>query len=754
MTKSTMTQIHPGDPGEILTTTGHMKIKSKVGMSGMNQDTAEITTGHNTNIKTGRCSTNTKSTSDFSIVSFSCHGFKSSYGSIMELMKSTDMLFLSETWLKPCELCTVSNDMVKAGFWPNFKSSIDPETILEGRPYGGVGIICKKVSGLTYIPLKTENDRILSLQIRSRERILVTIIGVYMPHFNGSASQTAEYYETLEDIQCIIGCNDPSPVIFLGDMNASLPQSLKLPRNWHKKLPFNSNSFLLYDFLCQNDFVSCNFRHAQQINYTYSRNNTFSYIDHVFCSRYFHQSVTDCSILHDTADIVSDHLPMHLLIRLQVESKSKVPEDKLVRFNQVYPRLDWSNENQSRSFAQHVTELAATLPNVDLKSIITIQDAKLEVNRLCDAVQEVLHKAAGKVTDEISAPQSTGKRSWWWNSDCTYTRDKQRFWHKVWASAGRPRSGHVYHCYKHAKKTYRNACRHAVNSRNQKHYRQLDYYLVSRNMKKFWNLVRHNKTSSQSSTSDINLNTLCDFYTKRFSQNTKNTTKLIKEAETVVTNSYMTIKDKVNKHFVLSEADLKNYLSKLRTGCAAGSDGICAEHLKLASETKVISAVCNILTLCIQFGIVADSFTQGLLIPLLKKTNIDPTNPKNYRPIVISTTFSKLLEIHILQESGEHEFHDLQFGFIGNRGTSMAAALTHDVLDYCTANKSPVYLCALDAESAFDGIPHAVMFQKALKVVPPLLWRILVYWYSQLTVIIKWGNVISNPISVSIGTRQ
>ena len=84
----------------------------------------------------------------------------------------------------------------------------------------------------------------------------------------------------------------------------------------------------------------------------------------------------------------------------------------------------------------------------------------------------------------------------------------------------------------------------------------------------------------------------------------------------------------------------------------------------------------------------------------------------------------------------------------------MAAALTHDVLDYCTGNKSPVYLCALDAESAFDGIPHAVMFQKALKVVPSLLWRILVYWYNRLTVIIKWGNAISNPIPISIETRQ
>ena len=96
----------------------------------------------------------------------------------------------------------------------------------------------------------------------------------------------------------------------------------------------------------------------------------------------------------------------------------------------------------------------------------------------------------------------------------------------------------------------------------------------------------------------------------------------------------MTIKGKVNKHFVLSDADLKNYLSKLRTGCAAGIDGICAEHLKLASETKVISAVCNILTLCIQFGIVADSFNQGLLIPLLKKQTLTPLIQKITDPLL------------------------------------------------------------------------------------------------------------------------
>ena len=67
----------------------------------------------------------------------------------------------------------------------------------------------------------------------------------------------------------------------------------------------------------------------------------------------------------------------------------------------------------------------------------------------------------------------------------------------------------------------------------------------------------------------------------------------------------------------------------------------------------------------------------------------------------------------------------------------MAAALTHDVLDYCKSNGSPVFLCALDAETAFDGIPHSVMFMKAINIIPMHLRRILVHWYRRLEVIVK-----------------
>ena len=47
----------------------------------------------------------------------------------------------------------------------------------------------------------------------------------------------------------------------------------------------------------------------------------------------------------------------------------------------------------------------------------------------------------------------------------------------------------------------------------------------------------------------------------------------------------------------------------------------------------------------------------------------------------ISNTFSKILEIHMLDECGEHEFPDLQFGFINTRGTSMAAVVTYDLIN-------------------------------------------------------------------------
>ena len=64
------------------------------------------------------------------------------------------------------------------------------------------------------------------------------------------------------------------------------------------------------------------------------------------------------------------------------------------------------------------------------------------------------------------------------------------------------------------------------------------------------------------------------------------------------------------------------------------------------------------------------------------------------------------------------------------------------------------YTCSLDAQGAFDAIPHAVLFRKAMDVLPDHCWMIIVNWYSAICVQIKWGSALSEPISVHKGTRQ
>ena len=84
----------------------------------------------------------------------------------------------------------------------------------------------------------------------------------------------------------------------------------------------------------------------------------------------------------------------------------------------------------------------------------------------------------------------------------------------------------------------------------------------------------------------------------------------------------------------------------------------------------------------------------------------------------------------------------------------MAAALTHDVASYCISRCSTVYTCSLDAEGAFDTIPHPMLFKKSMDVIPEHCWRLLVCWYKNVTVLIKWGYNLSESINVCKGTRQ
>ena len=208
------------------------------------------------------------------------------------------------------------------------------------------------------------------------------------------------------------------------------------------------------------------------------------------------------------------------------------------------------------------------------------------------------------------------------------------------------------------------------------------------------------------------------------------------------------------KQTVIPFQSVKRYIKQLNTNCSPGVDGVTSEHLKYASNSSIPLHLSQMLSLCITYGIVPDSFYQGLLIPVLKKNNIDPSLAHHYRPITVLTTFSKLLELYIIDNCHGHVFDPLQFGFIDGRGTNMAIALASDVSQYCYAQGSTTYMCSLDAEAAFDGLPHAVLFSKAIGVIPDASWQVLYYWYQRMEVYISFNNKHSAPIKIQKGTKQ
>ncbi len=73
------------------------------------------------------------------------------------------------------------------------------------------------------------------------------------------------------------------------------------------------------------------------------------------------------------------------------------------------------------------------------------------------------------------------------------------------------------------------------------------------------------------------------------------------------------------------------------------------------------------------------------------------------------------------------------------------------VSKYCNLNLT-MFVCFLDASKAFDRVNYAKQFHKlSLRGIPHYLIRILVFWYVNQTMMVRWGDAISDPFHVSTG---
>ena len=145
----------------------------------------------------------------------------------------------------------------------------------------------------------------------------------------------------------------------------------------------------------------------------------------------------------------------------------------------------------------------------------------------------------------------------------------------------------------------------------------------------------------------------------------------------------------------------------------------------------------------------------SILVPV-PKSNIDTAISSNYRPVVLSSTLSKVLEWMILHKYFEFfSSSHLEFGFKPHSSTSICIGGVKNVVSCYIRSGSSVYGCFLDASKAFDLVDHSILFHKLLeRGLPLLVVRFLLSWYTSQKCSVRWGSCLSDLFGVSNGVRQ
>ncbi|GFS02075.1 reverse transcriptase-like protein [Elysia marginata] len=165
----------------------------------------------------------------------------------------------------------------------------------------------------------------------------------------------------------------------------------------------------------------------------------------------------------------------------------------------------------------------------------------------------------------------------------------------------------------------------------------------------------------------------------------------------------------------ITEQEVKNILTASPSKTCS-LDPIPTKLLKTCLDSTV-PEITNIFNQSLSTGVVPDSFKKAIVIPLIKKPDLDPKDLKNYRPVSNLSFMSKVLEKIVLNQLKDHLkrnnlIEKFQSAYRNWHSTETALLrIVNDILLSCDDGNITV-LTLLDLSAAFDTIDHAILFER------------------------------------------
>ena len=164
----------------------------------------------------------------------------------------------------------------------------------------------------------------------------------------------------------------------------------------------------------------------------------------------------------------------------------------------------------------------------------------------------------------------------------------------------------------------------------------------------------------------------------------------------------------------VTRQEVLNEISRLKSGKAAGHDGIKPDIIKECFES-LVDPLTHLYNTSFETGVFPDIWKIAKVIPVFKKG--DRSDEDDYRPISLLSCFEKVLERlmckRMLDFLKKHNIlYKLQFGFRENHSTSLALIEALNEI-YSKLDEGKFVLGVfLDLKKAFDTIDHKILLSK------------------------------------------